>query len=343
MSPRVSVVMPVRDAAPWLAEARSALTAQTERDWELLAVDDGSRNRSRAMLERWARADTRVRVLETRPAKSGIVAALNSGLSASRASLIARMDADDLSSPERLALQCRALDRSPSLFCSTCCVEAFPSGSVRDGMRRYFAWQNSLADHAAMARDRFVETPILHPTIVMRAGVLRGVLGGWRECGWPEDWDLFLRAFEKGLTFERVSRVLVRWRLHPGQASRTYARYSEDSFRAARAHFLARALARVAGPVWLLGAGPVGKSLAKCLSLEGAPIAGFAEIDARKIGGVVRGAHARWPVIAMQELLAYRPKPRAVAAVGRAGARERIRALLQDAGWEEGKDFFVAA
>lgn len=341
--PRVSVLMPVRDAAPWLPQALASLAAQTERSWELIAVDDGSRDGSREILERWAASDPRVHVLETTARARGIVPALNSGLEAARAPLLARMDADDLAHPDRLGFQCAALESAPRLFGSCCRIEAFPARSVRDGMRRYLGWQNALLSNSELARDRFVESPILHPSIVVRTAQVRDTLGGWNERGWPEDWDLFLRAFEAGLEFERLTEVLLRWRVHPRQATRVDPRYSEDSLRAVRAHFLARALRGDVRSVWMLGAGPVGKSLGKTLATEGAPIAGFADIDARKIGGLVDAAAARWPVISMEALFAIEPRPRAVAAVGRAGARERIRALLTRRGWREGVDFFAAA
>ena len=99
----------------------------------------------------------------------------------------------------------------------------------------------------------------------------------------------------------------------------------------------------VSGLVWLLGCGPVGKTLARALARERTAVAGFAEIDPRKIGGRVRNRTAAWPVVSMPELLAKRPRPLAVAAVGRPGARERIREYLDAGGWREGRDYFVAA
>ncbi|HET9062690.1 MAG TPA: glycosyl transferase, partial [Candidatus Binatia bacterium] len=95
--------------------------------------------------------------------------------------------------------------------------------------------------------------------------------------------------------------------------------------------------------VWLLGAGPVGKTLAEALLEEGFAVAGFAEIDPRKIGNRVRRSGRWWPVIAMHDLQAARASCFAVAAVGRAGARERIREALAGNGWVEMRDFICAA
>jgi glycosyltransferase involved in cell wall biosynthesis len=342
-TPRISVLMPVRDAAPWLPEALASISAQTEEQWELIAVDDGSTDASRAMLERWAARDRRVRVLWTGPCRRGIVAALETALRAARAPLSARMDADDVAHPERLAAQAQALDADPTLFAVACRVGAFPARNVRDGMRRYLAWQNGLLAAEELLRDRFVETPVLHPSVMMRTGVLRSTLGGWSDAPWPEDWDLFLRAFEAGLRITRLPRELLRWRLHDSQTTRVDPRYSQASLCDARAYFLARTLADDPREVWVMGAGPTGKSLGKALARERAAVTGFAEVDPRKIGGRIRDGERCWPVVSMSDLVVRAPRPIAVAAVGRREARERIRGDLDARGWREGTDYFVAA
>src|SRR5205085_8212048 len=122
---------------------------------------------------------------------------------------------------------------------------------------------------------------------------------GWHETTWPEDWDFFLRALEQGLRIARLPDVLTEWRVHPMQATLVNPRYSDDAMMEARAHFLVRHIDRLAigdRSLWVLGAGPVGKALVKALALGGAVANGLADVDPRKIGGVVRGAGQRWRV-----------------------------------------------
>jgi hypothetical protein len=95
--------------------------------------------------------------------------------------------------------------------------------------------------------------------------------------------------------------------------------------------------------VWILGAGPVGKSLAKQLAHSGLVVAGLVDVDPRKIGGIVRDGDRSWSVTSMHELFAFSSRPFAIAAVGRPGGRKRIRALLARHGWIEMTDFVVAA
>jgi glycosyltransferase involved in cell wall biosynthesis len=348
IEPEISVLMPVRDAGRWLVEAVESIRAQTTTSWELLAVDDGSRDETAGLLAELAHGDARIRMLATSEGRRGIVAALNLALAEARGRFVARMDADDVAEPFRFERQLARLDAEPGLDAVSCRVEGFPTRALGEGMRRYLDWQNSLVEPDELRRDRFVEASIIAPTLMIRAGTLRETLGGWLDNDGPEDWDLILRLHEAGGRIARVPETLHHWRQHADQATRTDSRYDADHLLATRARYLARYLTREAArhrrSIWLLGAGPVGKALAESLTGEGAEIEGFAEIDPRKIGNIVQRAGRKWPVISMDELLAAGPTScYAVAAVGRAGARERIRSFMSAAGWVEERDFIAAA
>jgi len=106
--PRVSVLLPVRDAADTLPECLDSLADQTLADHEIVTVDDGSQDGSAELLEARASRDPRLRLLRTPP--RGLVSALNLALTETRASLVVRMDADDVAHPERLERQARQLE-----------------------------------------------------------------------------------------------------------------------------------------------------------------------------------------------------------------------------------------
>ncbi len=84
-------------------------------------------------------------------------------------------------------------------------------------MRAYVEWVNGLVDHEAMARDRFVESPVVHPSVAMRTSTLRG-LGGYRDFDGPEDYELWLRAFDARLRFAKLAETLHRVARQPGAA-----------------------------------------------------------------------------------------------------------------------------
>ena len=106
--PIASVLMPVYNGEAYLREAVESVLGQTETNIELVAVDDGSTDSSRAILRQFALQDPRVRVFEEE--HKGLVATLNRGLDVARARYICRLDADDIAMPDRIEKQVRFLD-----------------------------------------------------------------------------------------------------------------------------------------------------------------------------------------------------------------------------------------
>jgi glycosyltransferase involved in cell wall biosynthesis len=334
--PRLSVLLPVRDAAATLGPCLDSLAAQTLADHEVVAVDDGSRDGSGELLRARARADPRLRVLGTPP--RGLVPALTLALAEARAPLVARMDADDRARRDRLLLQAERLERDAAVDVLGCRVRLVGTGAPPgEGMRAYVRWQNALLDHDAMARDRFVESPLVHPSVAMRRTALQD-LGGWRDFDGPEDYELWLRAFQAGLRFAKLAEVLLDWHDSPGRLTRTDPRYAPARFLALKLEWLARGPLAGGRPVVVWGAGPVGKGWSRALRAAGHEVRAFVEVNPRKVGARVHGA----PVVAVDEAGRLRG-PLHLAAVGQRGARERIRAEAARLGLVEGADLVAVA
>lgn len=332
--PVVSVLLPVRDAEPWIDPCARSLQAQTFDDFEVLVVDDGSSDGSVARVEGWASRDGRVRLL--RQERLGLVAALERARAEARGRYLARMDADDVAHPGRLARQLELMEREPGLAGCGCLIEYFPGERVRGGARRYERWINAVVTPEEVERDFFVECPLPHPTFFLRAEAVSEV-GGYRDAGWPEDYDLLLRLRERGGRFQKVPELLLRWREHEGRLSRTHSRYSPEAFRRCKAHFLLRDdLEHRPAVVW--GAGPTGKAFATTLLSAGGRLAAFVDLDPRKIGQTIRGA----PVVSPSEV-PLGGEGFVLAAVGQPGAREEIRAALRELGLVETVDFRAVA
>jgi len=333
--PRVSVLLPVRDAAATLAECLGSLRRQTLRDFEILAVDDGSRDGSGEQLAAAAREDPRLVPLKATGA--GLVPALNLALGRVRAPFVARMDADDVAAPERLEAQARRLEQDPRVDVLGCAVELLEDPRTpAPGMRAYVAWQNSLLDHDAIVREIFVESPLVHPSVMLRTPALVG-LGGYREFDGPEDYDLWLRGHRRGLRFAKLEDVLLSWRDAPGRLTRTDPRYAPRRFRELKIAALEAALLRGRRGVVVWGAGPIGKAWAHALSRCGHRVEAFVEVDARKIGRRIQGV----PVLSVQD--AGLRGPLHIGAVGQKGARGRIREAVARLGLQEGRDFVAVA
>lgn len=339
-TPRVSILLPVRNAEPTLPACIASIEAQTLELWECLAIDDRSTDGSRRLLEAWAAKDTRVRVGATF-GQGGIVAALEAGRRGARAPILARHDADDRSHPRRLERQLAALDADPRIAVVGCATE---TPQVQgEGMRRYLDWLGSCTDAETCAEEIWIECPIAHPTAVMRADAIDQV-GGYREMGWPEDYDLWLRVTINGGSIANIPEHLYIWSDSADRLSRVDPRYSPDAFLRCRLHHLRRWLATRAAKrelvVW--GAGRDGRRLARVWEeevLQPGPTAeeiiAFVDIDPRKLGRSRRGR----PVLPFAEARDKRPDAFYLVAVGVPGARELIRRELKEAGLAELRDF----
>lgn len=313
--PAISVLLPVRDAAPWLAASLASLWRQAFGDFEVIAVNDGSTDGSGALLERAAAREPRLRVVHIPP--SGLPAALNLALARASGALIARHDGDDLSHRLRFSLQREHLDAHPEVSVVGCRVRLFPAAGI--GMRRWAVWHNGLLDHEAMAREALIDSPLAHGTALIRREALERV-AGWTERGWPEDLDLWLRMLRAGGRFAKLPRVLYAWRQHATSATRRDPRYRRERFLDLRRAALERGLLRGARHTTVIG---VGDSLETWRGLL---------------------AHGRRRV---HPLAAARPSSRMIADLappivlvfGAASARMRWRDALGAGPLTEGRDF----
>ncbi len=324
--------MPFRNAAATLPGCLETILAQTLQDWELVAVNDHSRDGSRELVADLAARDRRVRLLDNRG--RGLVDALNQGLMACRAPLVARMDADDLMTPERLAAQVDHLARHPELSLVAGCVEAFPEDQLQKGFREYLRWQNSCRTPEAIAREIYVESPFAHPSVCYRRAAVLAA-GGYRLGPFPEDYDLWLRLHHAGHRMAKLPQVVLRWRDHPRRLSRTDPRCARTAFDRLRAHYLARdprLLARREDfVVW--GAGRKTRRRFDHLAFQGFRPRAWVDIDPRKIGNLVDGVpvvDSRW--------LATAGRPFVLTYVTNHGAREEILAELITLGYRPGED-----
>ncbi len=205
--PVVSVVVPIYNAARYLESALRSVLQQSFADFELIAVDDGSTDPSRTILERLAAEDPRVRVV-SRP-NTGIVGALNDGLALARGEFVARMDADDLCFPQRFAVQVDHLRRHPECVCvgsaflyidaEGYCLKEVPRPRTHAEIEAELLQGNGGS--------------LIHPTAMFRRNAVDQV-GRYREkAQWIEDLDLYLRLARVG-TLANLPDVLLQYRLH---------------------------------------------------------------------------------------------------------------------------------
>jgi glycosyltransferase involved in cell wall biosynthesis len=334
--PRVSVLLPARNAAATVARAVDSLLTGTLGDFEVLAVDDGSTDATHDVLQALARQDARVRVLEGHG--RGLVSALNQALAASWAPLVARMDADDEALPRRLEASVAALDADVRLAGVGTGVELFREDRpVSPSLQAYATWLNGLTTPEALFLNRFVESPLCHPSVCLRRQAVVEC-GGWQMGDFPEDYALWLTLLEKGHALRNLPQVLLRWRDSEGRLTRTDARYALRRFTWLKARHLARTPLLQGHPCTVLGTGPEGLALTRFLRAEGVQVVRLVDVHPRKVGTRIDGL----PVIHPKDLGSPAEDHRVVA-VGASGVREELRALLRDSGHVEGVHFTCAA
>ncbi len=325
---RVGWLIPVRDAARWLGEAVQSALAECAPEDEVLVVDDGSRDDPLSVLA----DDPRLRVIHQPPL--GIVAAMERGRRELDTPLIARLDADDVALPGRIAAQRALLAADPGLAAvgGRARMRA-DSGEVPEGMRRYTEWVNSLDDPH---RGILVESPLFHPAVLMRAAAVEAV-GGYRDGDFPEDYDLWLRFVAGGWRIGAAAQDVVLLRDRPGRLTRTDPRYARRAFFPLKRDWVARVLLPARRRVVVWGAGQEGTPWIRWLVQAGHDVPAVLDI---KHGSTRQGA----PILPPEALETLRFDLLLVA-VGARGARDEIRGRIAAMRPElvEGRDWWAVA
>ena len=334
MGVQCSILLPVRDAAPWLAEALESCLAQSHTDFECIVVDDASTDASSDIAADYARRDPRIRVV--RAPGDGLAIALEFGRAECRGEFIARMDADDVMLSRRLELQLAELRRDPRLAVVDARVEFFDENPVQEGMRLYGAWVNRILEHEDFARSILRECPVVHPAATLRASAL-AELGGYRQGAFPEDFDLWLRLFAAGWRFRKLPEVLLRQRDHAQRATRVGHRYARAAFRERAVAWVLDEHLEGGERVVLWGAGRGGRPWLKALRAGGVDVVAVVDIDPKRIGRSVHGV----PCVEPGRLESIEAE-RCYVAVGARDAAPKIARALAELrpDWREGRDWW---
>ena len=327
----ISVVVPVFNAESTIERAVDSILGQSLSPLELIVVDDGSTDQTMQVLNSFN--DDRI-VLVQQP-HQGVVAAANVGTELAKAPLIARMDADDVSDLERLEKQAKWL-RIHELDAVGCQIRITDEQGGRSAsLSRYAKWINDeTITSDSIAALRFVELPIVNPTILGRREYFEL---GFRDNGFPEDYDLMLRAAATGMKFGKVPETLFDWTDSAGRLTRTHENFSDDAFmRCRRTHLLAGPMAEVEC-VDLWGIGKTGKPWLRWLQQNKIDVRRAYDINPRKIDSVIHSVPVHDPADLVFDGTII------LIAVGAENARQTIWPQLVSRGFTPGVDaWFVA-
>lgn len=197
--------MPVYNGEKYLSQAIESILNQTFSDFEFLIINDGSTDKTLHILQSYD--DSRIKII-TNKNNSGIVVSLNNGIMVSQGKYIARMDADDLSLPDRLEEQYTYLEKNPGL--AMCGTYAIAIDEQKQEVNRY---TYPPLDNTAIGKFSLLHNPFIHPTVMIRKNVLLEVGGYQQFFQHIEDYELWTRILQK-YPAANLDRFLLEYRLN---------------------------------------------------------------------------------------------------------------------------------
>jgi len=331
---QVTVLLPFYQVGAEFDVAIESIVNQTFRDWELLLVSNNGCEAGIHIAEKWMGHDTRIRMIEE--PRQGVAFALNTGLNHCLPPYVARMDADDISHPDRLKAQYEYLETHTGIdvVSSQTTFQSDIPGS--EGFSIFVNWQNNIITPEEHALFRFIESPLAHPTIMFRKKLIE-MHGPYHTGPVPEDYEMWLRWMDRGTGFYKIPRPLLTWNDHSGRLSRTHENYSREAFYQVKCEYLARWIKRHVGAnkkIVVCGSSRIGRKRAAMLSEQGVDVYGFTDVRKRP------NREVRF--IRLEEI--REPGPWfLINFIARRGVGEAIRTHFTALGFREGKDFILAA
>ncbi len=254
--------MPIKNAGPFLNECLDSILDQTETNWELLAVDDGSTDPSFETLSNYAAKDTRIQVYQNNG--MGIIDALRLAYAKSSGQFITRMDADDKMASTKLEILKSNLTKSGKNHVAVGQVKYFSEVGIGDGYKRYEKWLNELTESGSNYNDLYKECVIPSPCWMVHREDLENC-DAFNPDTYPEDYDLCFRFYREKLKPIPCKEVLHFWRDHPERSSRTDDNYADNRFLELKVKWFLELDFNSQKTLVLWGAGAKGKTIAKLL------------------------------------------------------------------------------
>lgn len=334
-NPLVSILMPVRQWSPFIEAAVESVITQSHTNLELLLI---GKNDIHELVQRLP-SDSRLRGIARE--QPGIIGALNTGLKSCHGDYIARMDDDDLCTPNRIEHQLAMAATMENNALIGARVDIFSNdATIGRGNAIYQQWLNAVCTNEQIRRASFIESPLPHPTFFAHKSFWT-TMGGYHDQGWPEDYDLILRAWLAGMPMSKPEPILLRWREHANRLTRTDSRYSREAFTKAKAWALSQSAAgfnlHAGRAVWVCGTGRNARYWHDALIDQGVTVRGFVELDTAK----TKHQKRHLPVITYQVLEQNLGDALCISAISNHHARKALQQWFVDKGLTEGKHFLL--
>lgn len=261
--PLVSIIMAVKDTAPYLPECLDSIVNQTYTNWELLAVNDHSSDETPEILKAYSEKYSRIRFLNSD--KPRLIPTLQVGYAAAKGDLINRMDSDDRMPLDKIEVLVNEWLKYGKGYVIAGGTEHFvDEGEVGDGFLRYERWLNEVARTGSHYQQIYKECVIPSHCWMMHKEDFDSV-EAFDPIIYPEDYDLCFRMYRKGLKVIGIDKVLHHWRDRSNRISRTWEEYKDNRYFEMKLRFFFELDRDSDRPLVLWGAGRNGKDMAKLI------------------------------------------------------------------------------
>lgn len=327
----ISILMPVKNTADFLPNCLDSIIQQTEKNWELIAVNDHSTDDSLKILQEYAARDHRIKVFDNDG--NGIIAALRVAYKNSKGQLITRMDSDDIMLPKKLAILKKQLLEEDKGHLATGQVQYFSAQELGNGYIKYQNWLNELTEKGTNFHDIYKECVIPSPCWMIHRTDLEKC-GAFRHNRYPEDYDLCFRFYENKLKVIPNDQVLHQWRDYPNRTSRTDKNYADNRFLDLKVHYFLKLDYDKRRPLVIWGAGKKGKLIARQLIVEKVDFQWVCNNE-KKIGKAIY-SQLLLPFNAIKKM----NQPQLIISVAGAIPQQEILHYLEKEGLKKGADYY---
>ncbi len=262
-NPLISIIMAVKDTAPYLDECLSSIIDQSYTNWELIAVNDHSADHSLEILQQYEAKDSRIKVINGRGKM--VIATLKEAYSYAHGSLISRMDSDDIMPNYKLqSLHDEWRKHGIGTVITGNTKHFTTEGNVGNGLLKYDAWLSKLSKHNSHYQEIYKECCIQSNCWLIHRSDFEKA-GGFEPETYPEDYDLCFRFYKAKLKVIGLNMVLHHWRDRADRISRTLDEYKDNRFFELKVKYFYELDRDIDRPLVLWGAGKNGKDLAKVM------------------------------------------------------------------------------
>ena len=332
--PEISVILPFFNADSTLNRAIESIEYQNFERFECILINNNSTDKSVDIAQNWTEKDRRFILIHEKT--QGVMFASNAGSELARGKYIARMDADDFACINRLKLQAEFLDANPDYGAVGGLVEHIGHSENTEGMARYVDWVNSVQSYREIMNSRFIESPIVNPSVMWRKEVAEKH-GMYKYGDFPEDYEMWLRWLSEGIKIRKLGETVLKWYDSDTRLTRTQSIYSDSAFYRIKTKYLADWLEKnnpFHPRVVIWGASRISRRRARLLKQYGIDLVFYIDTKRSRQLGQEVVFYSEIPAPGELFILTY---------IKQMNARDEIRDFLHSRGYREGINYLLVS